>query len=307
MIHVTQIQRTKVLTYACQSLVADVDTPGLDESTEELHTFTDVTDMQLTHVKLQSQMFLEEPADLRHYGQQPVTVRTDDIGVIDVAAIMPGTQRALHELVKLIEVDVAEELAGEVTDRKATAVRCVEQRLAWVHSYPVFLEADDLTAGLGIEHHDLLGKPADEVDVNLVAPCLRGVAADTVVGHLTDGAGGDPEQTVTLNVHEVAPDVKVHGVAGDCPVLTLLSDVHGQTLDAVVRATAFDAAVGILDESTFKERVGVVEVEMMDDAVSKQRSEDFSLLGIVYDESTWTVGPYSDVRTDHRPAHPCSA
>ena len=69
MIHVTQIQRTKVLTYACQSLVADVDTPGLDESTEELHTFTDVTDMQLTHVKLQSQMFLEEPADLRHYGQ----------------------------------------------------------------------------------------------------------------------------------------------------------------------------------------------------------------------------------------------
>ena len=307
MIHVTQIQRTQVLTYACQSLVADVDAPRLDESTEELHTFTDVTDMQLTHMKLQSKMILEEPADLRYYTKQPVTVRTDDIGVIDVASIMPGTKRALHELVKLIEVDVAEELAGEVTDRKAAAVGCMEQRLARVHSYPVFLEADDLTAGLWIEHHDLLSKPADEVDVNLVAPCLRGVAADAVVGHLTDGAGGDPEQTVTLYVHEVAPDVQVHGVAWDRPVLTLLPDVHGQTLDAVVSAPSFDAAVGVLDESTFKERVGVVEVEMMDDAVSKQRSEDFSLLGIVYDESTWTVGPYRYVTSDHLPDRPCSA
>jgi len=128
-----------------------------------------------------------------------------------------------------------------------------------------------------------------------------------VIGHLMDGVSSYLEKTVTPYVHEVAPDVQVHGVAGDRPVLTLLTDVHGQTLDAVVRATAFDAAIGVLDESTFKERVGVVEVEMMDDAVSKQRSEDLSLLGVVDDESTWTVGPYRYVTSDHLPDRPCSA
>lgn len=307
MLYVTQIQRTQVPADAVQSLVADIDTPRLDESTEKLHTFTDVADMELTHVQLQSQMILEEPADLGHDSQQPVAVRADDIRVINITAIVSGTQRALHELVKLIEVDVAEKLAGEVTDRKAAAVGCMEQRLARVHSYPVFLETYDLTAGLGIEHHDLLSKPADEVDVYAVGPCLRGVAADTVVGHLTDGAGGDPEQTVTPYVHEVAPDVQVHGVTRHGPVLTLLPDVHGQTLDAVVSAPSFDAAVGVLDESTFKELVTIVEVEVMDDAVSKQRSEDLSLLGVVDDESTWTVGPYRYVTSDHLPAHPCSA
>jgi len=127
MITVAHIQCTKVLADSGQCLVADIDAPGLDESTEKLHTFTDVTDMQLTHVKFQTQMFLEEPADLGHDSQQPVAVRADDIRVIDITAIVSGTQRAFHELVKLIKVDVAEKLAGKVTDRKAAAVRCMEQ------------------------------------------------------------------------------------------------------------------------------------------------------------------------------------
>ena len=133
------------------------------------------------------------------------------------------------------------------------------------------------------------------------------MTADAVCGHLADDAGGDGQQTLALNVHEVAPDVQVHGVARQRPVVTLLAYVHRQTLDAVVSASALDAAVGVLDESSFKERVTVVEVEMMYDAVSKQRSEDFSLLWVVDNESTWTVGPYSDVSTDHRTARPCSA
>ena len=133
------------------------------------------------------------------------------------------------------------------------------------------------------------------------------MTADTVGGHLMDAAGGDGQQTLTLYVHEVAADVKVHGVARQRPVVTLLTYVHSQTFYPVVCASAFDAAVGVLDESSFKERVTVVEVEMMYDAVSKQRSEDFSLLGVVDNESTWTVGPYSDVSTDHRTARPCSA
>ena len=122
-----------------------------------------------------------------------------------------------------------------------------------------------------------------------------------------DGVGGYLEQPVTPYVHEVAPDVQIHGITGHGPVLTLLPYVHSQTLDAIVCPSSFYAAVGVLDESTFKERVSVVEVEVVNDAVSKQRSEDLPLLGVVYDESTWTVGPYRYVRRGHRPVRPCSA
>ena len=133
------------------------------------------------------------------------------------------------------------------------------------------------------------------------------MTADAVCGHLADDAGSDGQQTLALDVHEVAPDVQVHGVAWQRPVVTLLAYVHRQTLDAVVRASALDAAVGVLDESSFKERMTVVEVEMVNDTIPKERSEYLPLLGVVDDESTWTVGPYSDVSTVHRTARSCSA
>ena len=124
---ITQIKLAEILADALERLVADVGTPGLDEGSEELHTFTDLPDMKFTHVQLQSQMIQEEPADLRHDAEQPVTVRADDIGVIDIATVVAGSEGALHELIKLIEIDIREELGCEVTYRKSTAFRCKEE------------------------------------------------------------------------------------------------------------------------------------------------------------------------------------
>ena len=117
----------------------------------------------------------------------------------------------------------------------------------------------------------------------------------------------DVEQTVTVDVHEVAPDVHLQHPAGQLPVVALAAEVLLQAVDAVVRAAPLDAGVAVADKGALQRLVRVVEVEMMHDAVSKQRSEDLSLLGVVDDESTWTVGPYRYVTSDHLPDRPCSA
>ena len=113
---VTQIQGPEVLTDALERLIADVGAPGLDEGSEELHSVTHVTDMQLTHVQLQAELIHQELTDLRYDGEQPAAVGADDIGVIDIPTVVAGSDGTLHELVKDVEIDVAVELGGEVTE-----------------------------------------------------------------------------------------------------------------------------------------------------------------------------------------------
>ena len=128
-----------------------------------------------------------------------------------------------------------------------------------------------------------------------------------VIGHLENGAGGNLQQTLTANVHEITTDVQVHGVARLRPVLALLTYVHPKAVNAVMRAAPYDTRVGVLYESTFKELVAVVEVEMVHNTVSEHSREHFSLLRVLYHESTWTVGLYNVWSEDHRRAHPYSS
>ena len=85
---------------------------------------------------------------------------------------------------------------------------------------------------------------------------------------------------MTVDVHEVAPDVHLQHPAGQLPVVALAAEVLLQAVDAVVRAAPLDAGVAVADKGALQRLVRVVEVEMMHDAVAKVGGEHFALLRV---------------------------
>ena len=67
-------------------------------------------------------------------------------------------------------------------------------------------------------------------------------------------------------------------------VVALFQYVLTQSLDAVVRAAPWYAAVGVLHEGALKEFVGVVIVKVVHHAVAELCGKDLALLGAFHDE-----------------------
>ena len=92
--------------------------------------------MQLAHVQVKAKFRFQKMAYLRHKGKHPVLIRAHDIGIIYIAAIVFAVQLTFHVLVKNIQIDVTEQLAGQITDRQAASIISKEQTLAPVKSKP---------------------------------------------------------------------------------------------------------------------------------------------------------------------------
>lgn len=59
---------------------------------------------------------------------------------------MPAFQFPFHELVKLVEIDIAKQLRSEIADGQTATFGTVEQALAVRQSLPVGARANDTTA-----------------------------------------------------------------------------------------------------------------------------------------------------------------
>src|SRR5690349_2481924 len=79
----------------------------------------------------EAQPICEEALDRLLPGEQLLTVLVHEHEVIDVAQVPRDLEVVLHELVELVEVDVSEELAGEVADRYTATWRRVLEALVW--------------------------------------------------------------------------------------------------------------------------------------------------------------------------------
>lgn len=86
-------------------------------------------------------------------------------------------------------------------------------------------------------------------------------------------------------MHEIAPDVTIHGITRDGVIVALLADMPLQTLHAKMRATAFYAAVSVVDKGPFINRVRVIVIKVMNNPVDKLGCEHLAFLGIGDDET----------------------
>ena len=115
-IFVAQVYLLYLLGHALQCLVAHVVAVGFYERTEKFYAAVYLLDVEFTHVQLQAQFISQELTLLRHLLDEPVAVRVYLYRVIHIAAIVTAKDVALDELVEDVEIDILEELRGQVDD-----------------------------------------------------------------------------------------------------------------------------------------------------------------------------------------------
>ena len=74
-------------------------------------------------------------------------------------------------------------------------------------------------------------------------------------------------------------------IAFPLPVQTLLATEVAYATNTVMRTTAHYAAVGVGNKRAIKEFVGVVEIKMMNNAVTELRRKYLAFLGIIHYEA----------------------
>jgi len=62
---------------------------------------------------------VQECSYLRNQGIQPLFVGAYDCRIIDISAVGMAMQNALHELVEDVQINIREQLRGEIADWKS--------------------------------------------------------------------------------------------------------------------------------------------------------------------------------------------
>lgn len=96
-------------------------------------------------------------------------------------------------------------------------------------------------------------------------------------------------------MHEIAAYVHLQHVGSFLVVERGLTDMMFEAVDAIVCATALDAAVAVGDEGALEHLVGVVEVEVMHNAVAKVGGKDLAFLRVFDEEAgrwAWFVATF---------------
>lgn len=127
----------------------------LEVCSEELHALIHRADAHLALVERQSKLLFEEPPHLGDEAAKPFTAGAYDIEVIHITPIVAALECALHVVVKPAEIDVAEELAGEVADGQTATFGTEEETFVSRKGLPVGGAALDAAAVRWVEQHNL--------------------------------------------------------------------------------------------------------------------------------------------------------
>ncbi len=174
--------------------------------------------------------------------------------IIDITQIISAFQCMLHELVKLVQIDIGEKLAGIVADGQTGAPSRVEKGLVAGYLFkqimsPLF----DRVFGRIVEDDDA----HEPDDLRPFFPTADNVVEDLLV----DG-------------HEKRPDVQVHEKCVAGAVVARLAHKFLESSYSRVISLAFAAGIAVVDEAPFPSGLQVPDEEVMDDAVAEMGGED---------------------------------
>ena len=268
-----------------QRMAADIDAPGFDECAEKLHAVTGRNDPRLPLVKLQAQFARQEIPGKGLHTHEPFPVRAHHETVVHVPAIVLAVEAAFHVVVKDAQIDIAEELRGEVADGQPAVFSAVEQAFVAGQRVPVAGAAFHQAVLGGVEQDDFSREILHKFDIHHLAPSPSVLAADAVAPHAVQPVEGDVQQFPPVDMGEIPPDVKFEYMAGLRPVKAFLPEVPLQPSDAEMSAAPADAAVGVGDEGALQHLVRVVVIQVMDDPVPELRGKHLPPLRVADDEA----------------------
>ena len=161
----------------------------------------------LAGVERQGQFLLEERPDGRNETAQALFRVAHYVEVVDIPSVVAALQRPLAVLVQYIEVDGAEELAGDVPDGQSAAASGVEEALVFGKALPVIGRALDAAALCGVVVDRF---PQQVVDRRPFGPAVG--------SGLPDGPEDDAVEYVLVDGHEVSLEVEFQHPAFACVV-----------------------------------------------------------------------------------------
>ena len=191
----------------------------------------------------------------------------------------------LDEVIQRVEIEVGEDLAGQVPDRKAAPGRRVEKALLSRQAVPVIaVPADSAVVRRVAEYH---GPAQVNEEFAILAMVPRPQERSEPV-----------EQELSVDAHEEALDVELQNVGIAGVVVRTAPDEPVDPLYSQVASLADPARVAIEDELVLEEVVDLVDDEVMNDAVAELGGEDLAFHRLVDDESergAGCVGPCIDL------------
>ena len=129
---------------------------GQEDEAEELGRLLRLHDHGLARMQAQAAAF-QEPGDAEPPALEAFGVVVEEREVVHVAQVALRSQHLLAEVVQAVEMDVGEELAGQVADGQAA---------------PALERGEQVVAGV-VERHRLLGVGAVDDPVRQRRSCLR--------------------------------------------------------------------------------------------------------------------------------------
>lgn len=181
---------------------------------------------------------------------ESVFVVAENDEIVTVADIGTAAQCLFDEVIEAVEIDIGEELAGEVADGKALATgRGREQIIAREIVQYLWLEI----AGVDNLPHEPAGTP------------------------VPDRSAEDHTQDVMVDAGKVLRNVSLEDIA-------VLSAEPRETLYGGMRAFPLPTGIGVVDEGALEERLDDAAQGMVHDAVAIRRGTDEACLGLANGE-----------------------
>ena len=251
--------------------LADGGVGGPDDGTEEGRALCGVLQDDLAGMELQGELVGKEAADGAEGVAQGGGIGVDEVEIVDVAAVAAEAEGFSDERVERVEVEVGEDLAGEVADGEAATGGGGEQAFVGGEAVPVGALSGDLACICGIGQGDGPGHLQDQIHIQL--PVL-----------LADELPQTRPQLRARDGHEEAPDVQLQHEAAARMGCVDVADVVLEVANAIQRALAHPAGVAAFDEQPLEMRVEFGHEPVVHHAVGEGGCEHFALHGLAHDE-----------------------
>lgn len=163
------------------------DETGIDDGADERNAFVDGLSVDFVRMKgeFEALKILVDNGNVTHE-LRLLGHRNDNVKVVDVATVMSITEVESDEAVELIEIDIGEELTGEIADDDTVTGLAVEEAFVVGEGGPIFAGTADGDAVHWIVVDDLA---PEELGGLVEFITIVGVTEDLILGEVIEGKG----------------------------------------------------------------------------------------------------------------------
>lgn len=158
------------------------------------------------------------------------------IEVIHIPSVVPYLESSFYHVVKLVQIDIAEELTGEVADRQSDALWLAKQALGRWQQHPFLLVAHHLAVQCVVFEDDAFYKEENKLrilsrDVTVLAflfPLLHEFVVNNTV------------EDVLVDAHEIALNVQFEDIGCMCIVAVAAHVAHATVVAVAITSSRVD-------------------------------------------------------------------